>query len=191
MNDNHESAPLQPPNDENARDVEDMRRAAAGQTAAFEAIILRHQTHVVNFFVRMGVFSNAEDLAQETFIRLWNYRLKYEPKAKFVTFLYTLARHAALDWFRRRKRFALFSDRYAHEMPSSTDGGIGRAHKQMDIQSGLSSLPEKQRACLVLAIYQGLNYEEISHILNIPLGTVKSRIFSALVYLKKEFRHED
>ena len=155
--------------------------------AAFCTLVHRHQRPLLNYFARMGASMAGEDLAQETFIRLWNYRKKYKPSAKFTTFLYTLARHVWLDSFRRQVRFRLFSDRYREEVPASTDGGIGAVRKQIDIQAALSHLSPKLREVLVLAVHQGLSYEEISAILSIPMGTVKSRVFNALATLQEMY----
>lgn len=182
------STPSSTPNE--VDDVVLMQHIARDDSAAFECLARRHKTPLLNFFVRMGVYTHqAEDLVQETLLRLWNYRKKYKPTAKFTTFLYTLARHAMLDTIRKEKRFRLFAERYQQEIPQHTDGGMAYSRKQLDIQAALDALPEKQRTVLVLAIYQGLPYEEIADILNIPLGTVKSRIFNALTQIKKVF-HE-
>ncbi len=166
-----------------------MARVRAGCEAAFRQLVERHQRPLLNFFARMGASTHGEDLAQETFIRLWNYRHKYKPSAKFTTFLYTLARHAWLDFVRRQIRFRLFSDRYREEIPASTDGGLGKLRRQLDIQAALDRLSPKLREVLVLAVHQGLSYEEISAILSIPVGTVKSRVSNALATLQELF-HE-
>lgn len=166
-----------------------MARVREGNEEAFRILVERHQRPLLNFFSRMGVSNHCEDLAQETFVRLWNYRKKYKPSARFTTFLYTLARHAWLDFVRRQNRFRLFAGRYRDEMPAATDGGLGRLRKDLDIQAALDRLSPKQREVLVLAVHQGLSYDEIAAILHIPLGTVKSRVFNALSALKEMF-HE-
>ncbi len=167
-----------------------MAQVREGCENAFCQLVERHQRPLLNFFARMGASHHGEDLAQETFIRLWNYREKYKPSAKFTTFLYTLARHAWLDFVRRQIRFKLFSDRYREEVPSSTDGGLGQLRRKLDIQTALGRLSPKLREVLVLAVHQGLAYDEIAEILRIPLGTVKSRVFNALSTLQEMF-HED
>ena len=167
-----------------------MARVREGREDAFRHLVERHQRALLNFFARLGASHHGEDLAQETFVRLWNYRKKYKPAAKFTTFLYTLARHAWVDFLRRQTRFQLFASRYREEMPSATDGGLGRLRKELDIQAALERLSPKLREVLVLAVHQGLAYEEIAAILRIPVGTVKSRVFNALAALEEMF-HED
>ena len=164
-----------------------MARVRDGDENAFRALVERHRRPLLNFFARMGASSHGEDLAQETFIRLWNYRKKYKPSAKFTTFLYTLARHAWLDSVRRSIRFKLFSDRYREEIPASTDGGHSRLRKDLDVQAALERLTPKLRETLVLAVHQGLAYDEIAAVLRIPVGTVKSRISNALAFLQEVF----
>lgn len=171
-------------------DIALMAQARAGREDAFRILVERHRRPLLNFFARMGASHHGEDLAQETFVRLWNYRHKYKPSAKFTTFLYTLARHAWLDFVRRQIRFKRFSDRYREEIPASTDGGLGQIRRKLDVQAALERLPAKQREVLVLAVHQGLAYDEIAGVLRIPVGTVKSRVFNALAALQETF-HED
>lgn len=167
-----------------------MAQVREGREDAFRQLVERHRRPLLNFFARMGASNHGEDLAQETFVRLWNYRHKYKPAAKFTTFLYTLARHAWLDFVRRQIRFQLFSGRYREEIPSSTDGGLGQLRRKLDVQAALEKLSPKLREVLVLAVHQGLAYDEIAEVLRIPVGTVKSRVFNALAALKETF-HED
>ena len=180
------SDPVQPETDDFAL----MAQVRDGREDAFRRLVERHQRPLLNFFARMGASNHGEDLAQEIFVRLWNYRNKYKPTAKFTTFLYTLARHAWLDFVRRQARFQQFSDRYREEVPASGDGGLGQLRRQLDVQAALDRLSPKLRDVLVLAIHQGLAYDEIARILGIPVGTVKSRAFNALSTLQEMF-HED
>ncbi len=166
-----------------------MAQVRTGSADAFRLLVERHQRPLLNFFARLGASTHAEDLVQETFIRLWKYRQKYKPAAKFTTFLYTLARHAWLDYVRRQARFQLFAQRYREEMPAATDGGLERLRRNLDIQAALERLTPKLREVLVLAVHQGLPYDEIAAVLRIPVGTVKSRVFNALATLQELF-HE-
>lgn len=161
-----------------------MRRIRGDDEHAFRHLVERHQRPLLNFFARMGVRNHGEDLAQKTFLRLWNYRVKYKPSAKFTTFLYTLARHVWIDHVRQEGRFQLFTERYQQEIPNQTDGGIRRLRARLDVQEALATLTPKLREVLVLMVYQGFTYAEAAEILRIPEGTVKSRVFNALATLK-------
>lgn len=179
-----------PSSDGDGTDVALMERVARADAEAFRELVVRHQQPLLNFFTRLGASNVCEDLTQESFVRLWKYRDKYRPTAKFTTFLYTLARHAWQDHCRRQSRFTLFQERYARETPQETDGGLPELRKDMDVQAALDSLSPKHREVLVLAVHQGLRYEEIAQVLGIPEGTVKSRIFNALSSLQRMFRDE-
>lgn len=164
-----------------------MEQVAAGSQAAFVELVQRHQNALVNFFARMGAYSDAEDLVQETFLRLFRYRDRYKPTARFTTFLYVLARHAWADRGRkvmRREKLVLqlqkettIVDRVSRPM----------AAEEMDVLAALDRLTPKLREVIVLNIYQGMRYQEIADVLNIPLGTVKSRINLALHALREVF----
>jgi RNA polymerase sigma-70 factor (ECF subfamily) len=171
--------------DAEIQDQDLMERVRSGDQDAFAVLIRRHQQSVLNFFRRLGAYSNAEDLAQETFLRVFRYRFKYKPVAKFTTFLYTLARHAWADGLRKAMRHAAIAERVANELPASDDGAMGRTRAAMDTQMALEKLSEKLRVVVVMSMYQGMKYEEISEILDIPSGTVKSRMFTALNQLKE------
>ncbi len=177
---------VQPPvNDE---DFALMARLRAGDTAAFAALIRRHQVALVNFFRRMGASNEAEDVAQETFLRVWRYRQRYRPTAKFTTFLFTLARHAWADHLRRAHKQERVAERVGAEAAPHDATAQDAARRRLDAQVALAALPEKLRLVVVMSLYQGLKYEEIATALGIPVGTVKSRMFLALGRLKKVFQ---
>lgn len=171
-------------------DIELMKRARAGDQEAFAALIRRHQAPLLNFFRRLGAYREAEDLAQEVFVRLYRWRERYVERAKFTTFLYTLARHAWADHGRRAARRERIAERAKTELPDVDDGAWPRVAARLDAQQALARLPEKLRVVLVMSLYQGLRYEEIAEALGIPQGTVKSRVFLALRRLREMFDEE-
>jgi RNA polymerase sigma-70 factor, ECF subfamily len=166
-------------------DAELMQRIKDGDQDAFLQLVRRYQGPLLNFFFRLGAYSDEEDLVQDTFLRVFSYRFRYKPVAKFTTFLYTLARHAWADSMRKAQRRENLSERISNEWPVSDDGAMNRISAKLDAQTALSKLSEKTRAVVVMSLYQGLKYEEISAILQIPVGTVKSRMFVALNQLKE------
>jgi len=170
-------------------DCELMLAAGAGDEASFALLVDRHGRDLLNFFSRMGAGGAAEDLAQETFLRLWGARARYRATARFTTFLYTVARRVFFDLCRAEKRRGLFAERLARETPASTDGGMAAARRRMDVLAALDALPPRLKEVLVLAVLQDLPYAEIADILSIPVGTVKSRVFTALGFLRETF-HE-
>ena len=164
-----------------------MMQVAAGSETAFVELIHRHQNFLLNFFRRLGAYSDAEDLVQDTFLRLYRYRERYRASARFTTFLYVLARHAWADRGRkivRRERLASrleIAAEVAAENPPPAAGG------PVDVEAAMSRLSPKLRQVLVLNVYQGMRYQEVADVLGIPLGTVKSRINLAMQELRRYF----
>lgn len=175
------SARLEPESDPSA-DL--MVRVAQGSEEAFAELIHRHQDGLVNFFARLGAYHDAEDLTQETFLRVYRYRERYKPSARFTSFLYTLARHVWADRGRRglrqeRLREGLEREAATTGLPAPREQGAG-----LDVQAALERLSPKLREVIVLNVYQGLCYHEVAAVLGVPLGTVKSRINLALQKLR-------
>ncbi len=135
----------------------------------------------------MGVYNDAEDLVQETFVRVYQARERYRPDAKFATYLYVLARHVWAD----RGRKAKMRQRLEESMKTDAElgGGVTLPASQagLDVQAALNRLSPKLREVIVLNVYQGLRYQDIADVLKIPLGTVKSRINLAIQELRGIF----
>jgi RNA polymerase sigma-70 factor (ECF subfamily) len=165
-----------------------MMEVGKGSHDAFISLIHTYQCQLVNFFRRMGAYHDAEDLTQETFVRLYKARERYRPTAKFKTFVYVIARHVLADhgrkWFQReRLRLKLLQE------PMSVDESGLAQSRHMDVEAALASLSDKLRSVVVLSIYQGMRYEDIAEVLEIPEGTVKSRMNLAIKALR-EYLHE-
>lgn len=160
-----------------------------GDRSAFEALVRRHQRRLLNYFIRSGVSTDAEDLVQQTFLRLYRYRNRYSARAKFTTFLYLLARQVWIDELRRRTRRRRLSDSLAAE-PDNAPPAVTPALAD-DLQQALAGLSERLRAVVTLGVLQELAYPEIAKILKIPVGTVKSRMFNALRELRARLETEE
>ena len=163
------------------------RICRTGDEHAFSALVGRFQKKMLNFFARSGVQYDAEDLVQQTFLRLYRYRDRYTPRAKVSTFLFILARQVWIDELRKRKRRSRLADAFAEEVgqnvaPSAADEVAGGS--AVDLNDALAKLPEGMRLVVELGVYQDLPYAEIAEILDIPEGTVKSRMFNALAQLR-------
>ena len=168
-------------------DAELMSMAAAGRDEAFCEIVLRYQNILLNFFLRKCVsYSDGQDLAQRTFLRLWRYRGRYSPQAKFTTFLFLLAGQEAVDFFRAEGRRAGLEEGLAHEADVAADVNEPAAPAEgEDVRRAVARLPEGLRDVVELGVFQDLPYAEVGKILKIPVGTVKSRMFNALRKLKE------
>lgn len=157
-----------------------MEKIKAGEEKAFLVLVQRYQKPLYNFFWYMGISEEeCEDMVQEVFLKLFSYRFQYRPVAKFSTFLYTLGRCTWIDWVRKEKIRA-----GTLENIDSIQNNCSSIDNSIDIQHALQQLSEKLRTVVVMSVYQGLKHKEIAGILNIPVGTVKSRMNLAINKLK-------
>lgn len=178
-------------------DPELMADLRDGDEQAFEALVGRHQTSLLNFFFRLvwdrGV---AEDLSQEVLLRLYSHSADYEPRAKFTTYLYRIARNCWVDHMRRTKgeRKTRSLDAESEEGHTLADtlaigvedpSSMARKSELADaVIEAVDGLPEEQKLVFILSEVQGLKYDEIGETLDIPVGTVKSRMFHAVKRLR-------
>jgi len=158
-----------------------------GDPAAFETLVRNHQQMIHALTYRMtGSMTDAEDLAQETFIRAYAQLGAFNGGAKFSTWLYSIAMHACLNWRRDEARRSRAHADCAEEMQvrpvngEAASDGVAQA-----AQAALLRLPAKQRAAVVLTIYDGLNHAEAAKVLCCSETTVSWRVFAAKRKLKQ------
>ena len=153
---------------------------------AFAEIVRRYQNILLNYFIRSAVEYDMEDLVQQTFLRLYRYRRNYRPSAKFTTYLFLMARQVWIDELRKRQRRQKLADELEQQTEPFAAGPAPEevADARHDVAQAMRSLPDKLRQVVELGVYQELPYAEVSKILGIPVGTVKSRMFNALAKLK-------
>lgn len=172
--------------DESAReDIALMLRAKGDDLDAFSELVRRHQRQVMNFFARNGVYRDVEDLAQETFLKLHRARHRYAPTAKFTTFLYLIARQVMIDSIRHVNRKAALMEKYGKEAPQEAPPPQRRGEKE-DAEAALACLSQPLREAVVLVVMQGMAYAEAAEILEVPVGTVKSRVSAAMTRMRQE-----
>lgn len=161
-----------------------MLRVANGDLGAFETLVDRFQGGLIQYFTMLTRDrSIAEDLAQEVFLKLYRSRQRYRPEAKFQTYLYRIARNHWTDHLRRQtKRGKLVPLEDQNEPPG--DPAITTIEWQI-LERAVASLSEKQRHVFLLSRIEDLSFPEISQILEIPVGTVKSRMHHALSILRE------
>ena len=149
------------------------------------------EKNLLNFFWRQGVSRfEGEDLVQETYLRLWKYRDRYVPTAKLSTFLFTLARQVRIDDLRRNARRKEREERYEKMSDRAGSSPNGAADAREDVRWALAKLSEPLREVVELGVLQDLPYVEVAEILDVPVGTVKSRMHNALKKLKEVFDDE-
>src|SRR5688572_2794703 len=162
----------------------------AGEKRAFNELVERYQTRLLNFVYRTtGDRERAEDLVQETFIRIYRHLHRFDQSRKFSTWAYTIASNLAKNELRNRSRnpLVLFqtikknweADHRPLEWEDNTyrpDDLFRKRHLRELVEKAVSQLPEHHRVVFVLREMEGKTYEEISEITGVNLGTVKSRL---------------
>ena len=144
----------------------------------------KFEQNLLNFFWRQGVSHfEGEDLVQETYMRLWKYRREYEPSAKLSTFLFLLARQVRIDALRRQTRRERREEQWGREQPAVQAPPETCAKE--DVRWAVAQLTDPLREVVELGVFQELPYAEVSAILGIPVGTVKSRMSNAIKKLKE------
>ncbi len=160
-----------------------------GNPAAFETLIRNHQRMIHSLTFRMtGSTVDAEDLAQETFLRAYEQLGSFRGKAKFSTWLYRIAVNACLNWRQSEARRSRLQADCAEEISALNGHGETAPtgnHSSQEVQSALLKLSAKQRAAIVLTVYDGLNHSEAATILGCPETTISWRVFAA----KRKLKH--
>ncbi len=185
-----------PDSDAAADDIALMLAVKEGDERAFEALVERHQFRIVGTVAKMlGGESDAEDIAQQVFIRVWQSAPRYNPSAKFTTWLLTITRNLVFNEMRRRQRARLVpldpgdADRapvgHADVSARSAPEEIADAELQDAITRAIASLPETQRMAVVLRRFEEMPYEEIARVLGTTVPSVKSLLFRARTDLRE------
>ncbi len=183
------------PTPEDEADFAAMRRVKDGDAVAFRELVERHQNRVVGTVAKMlGNDRDAEDVAQQVFVRVWKSAGRYEPRAKFTTWLMTITRNLVFNEVRRRDRVKLVSVEAEEDAVGRqiVDSSVRMASEEVldaelreAVDAAIRSLPEAQRMAVVLRRYDGMPYEEIAVVLKTTVPAVKSLLFRARGELKR------
>ena len=162
-------------------DGELYQEAGRGDQAAFSALVGRYSDELLGYFRRRVGDEAAEDLLQETLIRLHKAAPRFVPQATFRTFLYTIARNLAMN-HRRDQRPAVALDTEGH--PARSADALEAAERSDQIRRAVDGLSEPLRDVVILRHYQGLSFRDIAEVLQIPEGTAMRRMSDALLNLR-------
>ena len=183
----------------NAHDIALMLKVGLGDEVAFEELIERHQSAVIGTVAKMlGNRSDAEDIAQQVFIRLWKSAPRYKPQAKFTTFLFTITRNLVFNESRRKSRKKEYSmeereDDFHLQTPdqqgASPAQDILQQELRLAVDRAIAELPEKQRLAVILRRYEDMPYDEIGNILGLSVSAIKSQLFRARHTLREQLQH--
>ncbi|MBV6499185.1 MAG: hypothetical protein CJBNEKGG_01636 [Prosthecobacter sp.] len=175
-----------------------MLRVKEGDVRAFERLVEMHQGIIIGAAARMlGNLDDAHDIAQQVFLRVWKSAPRYEPTAKFTTWLFTIMRNLVFNETRRRARrreTPLESDHDSDAGPQrqfidpgaiSPDHQVQHEELEKALEKAMSALPEKQRIAVILRRHEEMPYEEICEVLKMSLPAVKSLLFRARLEMRK------
>ena len=163
-------------------------RARTGDREAFGGLVEQYRDNVYRLAYRMcGNAYDADEAAQEAFVAAWRALPNFRGDAKFSTWLYRLTTNAAIDVMRREKRHQTVGDGEMMDLADDADSPqetVERTEQQEAVQKALATLSEEYREVLLLRYMEELDYAEIAEVLQLPSGTVKSRINRAKAALK-------
>lgn len=185
--------------DSRPSDEDLIERFQKGDLYAYDLIVKRYKDQLLNFVYRfVGNQEEAEDIVQETFLRVYRKRHAYKRVAKFSTWIYTIAGNLSRTELRRRKRRKLFSitdlgyedrDYEISDEDFNPENQVDGVIKEEIIQKEIDHLSPKFRQVIILRDVQELSYEEISKIIKVPIGTVKSRVNRGRLKLQGKLQH--
>ena len=181
-------------------DAELIAAILKGEQELFSDLVQRYQGRLVNYLYRLlRSTQEAEDLAQEVFFKVYKALDRYDPKYKFSTWLFRVAQNAAIDQIRKRRLQLVSMDRQGSgdgdlgtwEFPSSDPSPYGDLRNQERgeaIQVAVDGLPWDYRELIVLRHFGELSYDEIAKLKDMPLGTVKNKLFRGRQMMKERLR---
>ena len=184
-------------------DHELIEATKSGDEAAFAAIVGRYRGSITNYLFRfLNDYEEAVDLAQETFVRVYFAIDRYHTEYAFSTYIYKIATNLAISELRKRKRRSLLSltglfqsegDETAEFQPADQralpDANVIDDERDRVVAKAIATLPPKYRVPVILRDIEGRSYEEIANILDLGLGTTKSRISRARGLLKEKLKN--
>ncbi len=176
---------------EEPRDEELMLRVRHGDGEAFRALYERHKGPLLRFcFQMLRNWEDAGDVLQDAFRWVAAHAAAYEPRARFTTYLYRIARNRCIDILRSRRRWNLKPLPTGFDAADDTAGAprFEPGEIESHIRKALDDVPELYREVLQLRIVEAMSYDDIAEVLDCPVGTVKSRLHTALGLLRQALR---
>jgi RNA polymerase sigma-70 factor, ECF subfamily len=171
------------PSVQDTNELQLIERAVAGDERAFAELVTRYQTAVYNLAYRMlGDAGEAEDAAQEVFLRIYRRLATYDADHRFSTWVLSIASHYCIDLLRRKRPWLVPLENISNWMRARTRGpeAIALAIEQQDtVRNLLAKLPEHYRLVLLLRYWHDLGYEEIAQVVDLPVSTIKARLHRA------------
>ena len=170
-----------------------IRLSREGNAEAFTELVRQYQQMIHSLAYRMtGSMHDAEDLAQESFVRAWQHLDTFQGESKFSTWLCRIAMNACLNWRKREGRRGEIHETWAKDTLTERPPSEGRSvDLNQRVQQALERLPAKQRAAIVLTVYQELSHAEAARSLNCTEATISWRVFAARNKLRRWLANEE
>jgi RNA polymerase sigma-70 factor (ECF subfamily) len=188
-------------------DVKLMLELKTGDRSAFDRLVNKYTGPILNFVFRFtGSREDAQDIAQEVFLRVFKAAPGYVPSAKFTTWLYRIAANAGVDYIRKKKKDLAAGSSLDEEIAGEEGGHRIQAadertedsqafaeakEMELNVNAALQALPENQRSAIILRIYEEKSYDEIAKILGLSIPAVESLLFRARQELKNRLAKTD
>lgn len=170
-----------------------MQRVGENNVNAYRVLVSKHLNRALNFAERMiGDRSEAEDITQEAFLKVWRQARKWKPKAKFTTWFHRVLYNLCVDYHRKPR---LLADRTEVDATPSVIPNPEQIYQSNEtsnhLRRALQKLPENQRAALILSYYEGLNQVEAAQILEVSVSAVETLLFRARNTLRQTLKGID
>lgn len=177
-------------NSQQLSDRELMQRVLKNDFDAFESLVNRYKVKLFNLVYRMvGIKEEAEDILQETFLRVFSGRESYDFKYQFSTWIYTIALNLTKNELKKRNRYKFLGIEFLPKEKSYVKVEFNDKERlSYFLEKTINTMPDKYKEVFLLRDINQLSYEEISESLGIPLGTVKSRVNRARLILRKKLK---
>ena len=167
-----------------------------GDQSAIEILVARHISAVYNFVRRFVSDEHADDVTQETFVRVWKHIKRYDESRSFKVWLFTIAKRLAIDFTRKRKNvpFSSFENEEAFDVEDMSELPheiFQRKEVASALEALVAKLPDDRRAIIILHDLERLPFEDIAEIMDRPMNTVKSQYRRAIITLRDMIRGGD
>jgi RNA polymerase sigma-70 factor (ECF subfamily) len=173
------------PLDARALERELVAACRRGEREAFDQLVLRHQRDIYRLCYRyVNNHEDADDLAQDVFVKAWRALPRFRGESAFSTWLYRIAVNACLNFRAARRPTSELPETLA-DPGARAEARVADEEQASRVRDAVSRLPEKQRATLILKVYHELSHKQVAKILGSSVGTVKANLFYALANLRK------
>jgi len=175
--------------DSQTTETELMRRLASGEIEVLSEIVKKYQDKVLSLAYRfLNDWTKSEDIAQETFLRIYKAAGSYKPQAKFNTWLYRIVVNLCLDEQRKQSKAPISIEEINNQVDDSQSNSLERKETVALVQNAINELPERQKLAVILHRYESLSYDQISEVTQWSKSAVESLLVRAYANLREKLK---